>query len=607
MHSLRPRFASPLALLLLLSPTAWAGTRYVNVGLATGANNGSSWVDAHRGADGVAVALGLAVSGDQIWVAAGTYLPTTLGTRSIAHQLRNNIEVYGGFAGFETSLTQRDVQLNVTTLSGDLAGNDGSAIYTDNSFHVLNGAGTNASAVLDGFSVRSGNASGGATNEDRGGGILCVSGASPTIRNARFFANRCSFGGGAGYINNSSPTFTDCTFDANIGGSFGGAFDMATNVAATFERCRFTNNTANRAGAIEIFSNSSVKVYNSLFQGNSATGGTGGGAMFIASSSPQIRNCTIIANTSPASASAGIAGSSASPSIINCIVDGNIAAGGATGVTAQISPAGMSVTYSLVVGYAGTGNLSSAPIFDNCGAFLPRLAPSAPGVDAGSNAGLPVGSNLDLSGAPRRADNPAVPDSGSGSAPVIDMGAFEAATDCNGNGVADTCDIASGFSLDINGTGIPDECECFGGAPPAVYCVAKFNSLFCAPSISFTGLPSVSSPAPFTIRATQVLNNKPGLMLFGFQAAALPFQGGTLCIGGQIKRGPGLNSGGNPLGGGLDCSGILSMDFNAFLQGGTVPALLVVGQQVNAQFWSRDPGDLFLTNTSNALQFQICQ
>ena len=31
--------------------------------------------------------------------------------------------------------------------------------------------------------------------------------------------------------------------------------------------------------------------------------------------------------------------------------------------------------------------------------------------------------------------------------------------DCNGNGVADTCDIARGDSLDLNGNGIPDECE----------------------------------------------------------------------------------------------------------------------------------------------------
>ncbi|HMN97625.1 MAG TPA: M12 family metallo-peptidase [Phycisphaerales bacterium] len=35
------------------------------------------------------------------------------------------------------------------------------------------------------------------------------------------------------------------------------------------------------------------------------------------------------------------------------------------------------------------------------------------------------------------------------------------ATDCNRNGIADTCDIARGRSLDRNANGIPDECESF--------------------------------------------------------------------------------------------------------------------------------------------------
>ena len=36
-----------------------------------------------------------------------------------------------------------------------------------------------------------------------------------------------------------------------------------------------------------------------------------------------------------------------------------------------------------------------------------------------------------------------------------------ALVDCNDNGIADACDIASGASQDINGNGIPDECDCF--------------------------------------------------------------------------------------------------------------------------------------------------
>ena len=598
--------SSSLLALFLLAPGALAGTRYVNVGLATGANDGSSWANAHQGADGLATALAAAGSGDQVWVAAGTYLPTLSGVRTFSFQLKTGVEVFGGFAGFESALGQRDVALNVTILSGDLGGNDPSLIFTDNAYHVVNGAGTTATAVLDGFSVRGGNSNGGGTNQDRGGGILCVSGANPTIRQTTFSANRCTFGGGAGYINSSSPTFTDCVFDGNFGGSFGGAFDMATGVAATFERCRFTNNSAARAGGIEIFGGSSVKVYNSLFQGNISTSSSGGGAMFISGSSPQIRNCTILNNVANFNPTGGILGSSATPSIVNCIVDQNLGQGGASGTTAQISPSNLSVTYSLVFGYVGVGNVSGPPIFDNCGPAPLRIAPTSTGVDAGSNAGLPVSSLFDLSGAPRRTNNLGVPDSGLGSAPLIDMGAYESSVDCNGNGVADTCDILAGFSPDLNVNGIPDECECFGGAAPSVYCTGKFNSQFCLPSIAFSGFASVTSSAPFLITATDILNNKSGLLLYGRLAAASPFQGGTLCVGGQIKRSPVQNSGGTPPGS-LDCTGTYSIDFNAFLQSGVNPLLQVVGQQVNAQYWSRDPQDPFGTSLTNAVQFNVCQ
>jgi subtilisin family serine protease len=41
--------------------------------------------------------------------------------------------------------------------------------------------------------------------------------------------------------------------------------------------------------------------------------------------------------------------------------------------------------------------------------------------------------------------------------------ASAAVDDCNGNGIPDECDIASGFSRDCNGNGIPDECEIAAG------------------------------------------------------------------------------------------------------------------------------------------------
>ena len=104
MHQPSTRLAASLAVLLagLSASLASAAVRYVNANLDSGANDGTSWADAYRGPQALATAMGAAASGDEIWVAAGTYTASPT-SRTASHTLRNGVTVLGGFAGGETS------------------------------------------------------------------------------------------------------------------------------------------------------------------------------------------------------------------------------------------------------------------------------------------------------------------------------------------------------------------------------------------------------------------------------------------------------------------------------------------------------------------------
>ena len=153
---------------------------------ATGNNDGSSWDNAFTSLDN---ALQSSNSGDQIWVAAGTYKPGG-STPSVdtSFSFPHDLELYGGFTGTETLFSERDWTANETILSGDHDGNDTPNNFqdnrTDNSKHVmwLTDTVTTAS-VIDGFTFRNGNTepSTGAGDNRRGGGILTY--GAPLIRN----------------------------------------------------------------------------------------------------------------------------------------------------------------------------------------------------------------------------------------------------------------------------------------------------------------------------------------------------------------------------------------------------------------------------------------
>jgi hypothetical protein len=114
------------------------------------------------------------------------------------------------------------------------------------------------------------------------------------------------------------------------------------------------------------------------------------------------------------------------------------------------------------------------------------------------------------------------------------------------------------------------------------------------------------------VTGSNVRNQKAGLLFYGINGpASTPFQGGTLCVKTPIRRTPVVNSGGTSLPTN-DCTGVYSIDMNAFAQGSLggspSPALQVAGTLVNCQWWGRDPGFAAPNNTTltDGLGYTVC-
>ena len=140
-------------------------------------------------------------------------------------------------------------------------------------------------------------------------------------------------------------------------------------------------------------------------------------------------------------------------------------------------------------------------------------------------------------------------------------------------------------------------------ALPSGYCTPKINSQGCAPSMSWSGSPSATAPAPFLLSCASAINQQPGLLYYGSAPAAAPFQGGLRCVSAPTQRTAVQSSGGSPAGT-TDCSGQYGYDFNARIQSGADP-LLVIGAEVYCQYWSRDPQSPSSTSLSDAVSFLV--
>lgn len=369
--------------------------RYVKE-VASGTGDGSSWENA---SDNLQAMINSACV-EQVWVAAGTYRPdrvvelfgyVPLTSIFKSFLLRNNVKVYGGFTGTETSLDQRNWFTNETILSGDI-NTLGSA--DDDVMHVVLSAGAVGQAELNGFTVTKGTTR---NLED-----------TPTIT-----INEQSFNttDGAGiYTANSSPMLKNLTISGNSSTWNGAALCISAGSVPGLYNLRILNNT----GKVISVLSSTLICNNSLIAGNT------GPAIhnYVANATTVLNNVTISGNRMTVFYNSD----SDNPStytVRNSIIYGN-------GALRESAASERVLSYnSLIQGLSSTANGSIGgtvnPMFVNAPDYTTApfsggdysLQAGSPVIDRGNNAYVTRNMLLDILNNNRFSNT------------VVDMGAFE--------------------------------------------------------------------------------------------------------------------------------------------------------------------------------------
>jgi hypothetical protein len=239
----------------------------------------------------------------------------------------------------------------------------------------------------------------------------------PDFQQCKFIGNSAGEYGGAAYsTSNSSVTFTNCLLVANSAGLSGGAIYDVSYLGGTLINCTLSGNIAQYSGA-----GLCVSIEEYYYED-----------AFTLSNSILWNNCT-----SPDANQCGecdqiCIGGSYYGGTSSCWYRTNTGTGvyrdkgtseDAFGVV------GLNMDFCCVQGWTGylggDGNIGADPRFVGAEYGDFQLSDDSPCIDAGDNSSVVSTIGLDINGNPRFLDDPNVPDSGYGLAPIVDMGAYE--------------------------------------------------------------------------------------------------------------------------------------------------------------------------------------
>lgn len=551
----------------VLGGTGFAERIHVDIDSPDTSGDGSSWSNAFKHLqDGLAAADAYLTTNSgpvEVWVAEGVYRPDRSNAnpagsedRSATFQLRNYVSVFGGFAGTESEISERQLfsQDHESVLSGDLGVQGDPA---DNCYHVVTGTDFSLGGgapwtnrpTLNGFTVREGNANGSGFNNS--GGAFFSTDGRQVLAQCRFVDNRADAVGGAlfAYLDGTSIYLMNCVFE---------------------------NNVAKAGGAGCALSQGRICAIQCFFVGNQADASLGtnanGGALYLSGTTSEIEQSTFV-NNSAEDGGAIYLGYTSHLYVKNNLFWNNLA-----------------TTSDSSAGYVEGGHVH---LYDN-------------GIEGGLaqvHLRVQTGAEMSLEGTVIEGD-PAFVDADGGD---WSLGLLSAVNDA-GDEQLFTPDIGDIDQDDIRNEPTPLDlglkprvtgAERDLGAYEAscdieVFCESLPNSSGATTGalISATGQCSVGSQ-DLTFTASPVPNT-PGLFLLGETRQQLPFGDGFLCVGGEKVRLAPLRAESNTM--------VYQVDWSS----PSIQNAIQLGSICHVQAWFRDPtADGSGFNTSNALTVQV--
>lgn len=468
----------------------------------------SGWCGAYLTLDD---ALAVALPGETIYVADGTYTPDTSGPgdpRTAGFDLVAGTTMLGGYGGCGAAIPNHRDPLNTPSiLSGDIGV---PAAVFDNTYHVVEAA--SGSVTFNGFTITAGNADG-ASPDDAGAGIH-ISDGTLQMANLLVINNNAANGGGGIHVNGAA-TVLDITnvrlYGNDSGSGNGGGVEVSGGASVGLVNAAFSGNTGSDGGGLAV-DNSSVTLIHASFSANDATGSGGGVAL-----------------------------DGGSLDIGNSILSGN-SAGVGSGEAAQVAVLSgtTTVNYSLIEGLTGglggTGNIGGDPLYSSptgvdgvAGTEDDDLTPDtgSPVIDAADGSVVPADvADLDGDGntaeqtprdvvdGGRFVDDLATADTGVpgvSDPDVPDMGAVEVQTcttvaqccDLDSNGIRDTncvwCECAgSCMTIDTSVT-FADMGGAFGSCPADTFANVhdRNHALSCFASLNPCDALNIDAGSPF--------------------------------------------------------------------------------------------------------------